>query len=196
MAMPRPQEPLDPTPPPDREVGPHGPVSEQRIVVGPHRRGLGLLGLLIVLLGAWGGIVPYIGPRFGYRASGSGSFHWTTTHSLLYLAPGAVAVAWGLIILATLAASGGRGLPVVKVLAALGVIACGAWFVLGPVVWPIFSSAVVFAPATPLVRFVNEVGYNLGPGLLLAILGTVLLARPALDGYLFRSPAARPATAP
>ncbi|MBO0714828.1 MAG: hypothetical protein J2O39_05355 [Acidimicrobiales bacterium] len=194
MAMPRQQEPLDPAVPlPDHDAGPHGPVSEQRIVVGPHRRGLGLLGLLIVLLGGWGGIIPYVGPRFGYRASGSASFHWTTVHTVLYLVPGAVAVAWGLVILVTLAARGGRGLPIVKAIAAVGVIACGAWFVLGPEVWPIFSNAVVFAPAKPLVRFVNEVGYNLGPGLLLTILGTVVLARPGTDGYLLRSPGARPA---
>jgi hypothetical protein len=157
---------------------------------------LGILGLLIVLVGGWAGIIPYIGPRFGYRANGPASFHWTTVHSLLYLVPGAVAVAWGLVILIILAVRGGRGLPFVKALAALGVIACGAWFVLGPVVWPIFSSAVVFAPAQPLVRFVNEVGYNLGPGLVLTILGTIVLARPATDGYLLRSPGARPATVP
>lgn len=194
MAMPRQQEQLDPTVPlPNQDAGPHGPLSEQRIVVGPHRRGLGLLGLLIVLIGGWGGIIPYIGPRFGYRANGPASFHWTTVHTLLYLLPGAVAVGWGLVILLILAV-GGRGLGFVKAIAAMGVIACGAWFVLGPEVWPIFSSAVVFAPADPLVRFVNQVGYNFGPGLLLTILGTIVLARPATDGYLLRSPGARPAT--
>lgn len=198
MAMPTQQESLDPTVRlPDQDVGPHGPLSEQRIIFGAHRRGLGLLGLLIVLLGAWGGIVAYVGPIFGYRANGSASFHWTTVHTLLYLLPGAVAVGWGLIILITLMTRGDGGLPLVKVIAAVGVMACGAWFVLGPVVWPIFSSSVVFAPApTPLIRFVNEIGYNLGPGLLLTILGTVVLARPAIDGYLLRSHAARPATTP
>jgi hypothetical protein len=91
----------------------------------------------------------------------------------------------------------GRGLPVLKAIAALGVVAAGAWFVLGPEVWPVFSSSVVFGTATgPLARLVNQIGYNFGLGVLLAVVGAVLLARPATDRYVIRSPAARPATTP
>ncbi len=36
--------------------------------------GLGLVGTLAVLTAAWGGIVPYIGPVFGYSGDGSGSW--------------------------------------------------------------------------------------------------------------------------
>jgi hypothetical protein len=179
---------------PDQDLGLHGAVSEQRIVVGPHRRGLGLLCLAILLLGAWGGIVPYIGPRFGYRANASGSYQWTSAHTLLYLIPGAVAVGCALILLVALMLRG-RGLPVLKAILALVVVAAGAWFVLGPEVWPVFSSSVVFGPATgPLARLVNQIGYNLGLGVLLAVLGAVLLARPATDRYVIRSPSGRPAT--
>jgi hypothetical protein len=179
---------------PNQDLGLHGAVSEQRIVVGPHRRGLGLLCLAILLLGAWGGIVPYIGPRFGYRANASGSFQWSAAHTLLYLIPGAVAMGWALVILLALMVRG-RGLPVVKAIAALTIVAAGAWFVLGPEVWPVFSSSVVFGPATgPLARLVNQIGYNFGLGVLLAVLGAVLLARPATDRYVIRSTSARPAT--
>jgi hypothetical protein len=180
----------------DQDPDPHGPVSEQRVVVGPHRRGLGLLSVAICLLGAWGAIVPYVGPSFGYRANGSGSFRWSAAHSLLYLAPGAFALGCGLLLL-VLVVLRGRGLPIMKALAAIGVIAAGAWFVLGPEVWPIFSTSVVFGPATgALTRFVNQVGYNLGLGFVLGALGAVLLARPGTDGYLIRSRSARPVTAP
>jgi hypothetical protein len=112
----------------------------------------------------------------------------------LYLIPGAVAVGCALILLVALMLRG-RGLPVLKAILALVVVAAGAWFVLGPEVWPVFSSSVVFGPATgPLARLVNQIGYNLGLGVLLAVLGAVLLARPATDRYVIRSPSGRPAT--
>lgn len=180
----------------DQDSSPHGPVSEQRVVVGPHRRGLGVLSVAICALGAWGGIVPYVGPSFGYRANTSGSFRWTGAHSLLYLVPGAFALGCGLVLL-VLVVLRGRGLPAAKALAAIGVIAAGAWFVLGPEIWPIFSTSVVFGPATgALARFVNQVGYNLGLGFVLGAFGAVLLARPATDGYVIRSQSPRRMTAP
>jgi hypothetical protein len=188
MAMPIQQEPPDPVAAQhEQDLGAHGPVSEQRIVLGPQWRGLGLLGLLIALTGAWGGIVPYVGPSFGYRANASGSFEWTMAHAMLYLVPGAVALGLGLIVLLTLLAPGGGS--GIRAISALGVVACGAWFVLGPEAWLIFSHSVVFGPGTgALARFTNEVGYNLGPGLLLAVLGTVVLARPGALGYVIRPP--------
>src|SRR5437763_15739294 len=33
----------------------------------PRRVGVGFVGLLIMLLGAWGALVPYLGPDFGLR---------------------------------------------------------------------------------------------------------------------------------
>jgi hypothetical protein len=40
---------------------------------------------------------------------------------------------------------------------------------MGPAVWPIFYSGPVFSRATSdTAAFVNQVGYNLGPGVLLA----------------------------
>lgn len=197
MAMPSEHEPLDPSvTQQEQNVGLRGPVARQGLASGPHRPGLAFLGLLIVLLGAWGGIVPYVGPTFGYRATRSGSFVWTASHALLYLLPGALALAMGLIILGALLGRD-RGATVAKGMAALLVMVCGAWFVLGPAVWPIFSSSVVFGPATgALARFTNYLGYNLGTGLLLTALGAVLFVRPATDGYLIYPGTARPTTIP
>jgi hypothetical protein len=63
------------------------------------RFSLGVAGLLLVVLGAWGGIVPFIGPTFGFSADGKGSWHWELTHALLSLAPGAAALLAGLLIM-------------------------------------------------------------------------------------------------
>ncbi|MBO0715138.1 MAG: hypothetical protein J2O39_08495 [Acidimicrobiales bacterium] len=188
MAMPRQQEHVDP-----------GVVHEDRAVrheaAGRHMvaasagPGLGLLGLLVVLLGAWGGIVPFVGPLFGFRSTHSGSFAWTAPHVFLYLIPGAVAMFFGLVLMGAAMERRAR-FSVSKELAGLVIMACGAWFVLGPVVWPIFSSSAVFGSVTGAqARFVNFLGYNLGPGLLLAAFGAMALVRPVARGYLI-SPAA------
>ena len=63
------------------------------------RIGLGTVGLVTVLISAWGGIIPYVGPAFGYSADGTGSWHWSLSHSVLGLVPGAPGVLIGLAIL-------------------------------------------------------------------------------------------------
>ncbi len=74
---------------------------------------LALVGLLTVLVGAWAGIVPYIGPTFGFGATGTPAWTWSLLHTLLWLAPGAVAVLCGLLIMAHVPSlrngRGGRG---------------------------------------------------------------------------------------
>lgn len=129
--------------------------------------GLALIGLLAILDGAWGGIVPYLGPTFGYSSNGLGSFEWTTMHSLLYLVPGAVAVFAGSCLLTLRRNSSLFGL-----LLAL----CGAWLVVGVIAWPtLYSGLTVFTSAPPDTLFVNILGYNLGPGVILAVLGGMAL---------------------
>jgi hypothetical protein len=136
----------------------------------------GWAGLLTVLLGAWGAIVAFVGPEFGYRATATGSWQWTTTNWLLHLVPGAVGVVAGLLILswapgwASARARGALGL------AALLTVAAGAWFVIGPALWPWFESSAAYGPASDAqTSFVNQVGANLGPGILLAVLGGMAL---------------------
>jgi hypothetical protein len=180
----------------EEDVARRHEVAEPRRVVAPRTAGLGFLSLLIILVGAWGGIVAFVGPIFGYRAEHTGSFAWTAPHVFLYLVPGAVAMVFGLVLLGSAIGPAGR-LGVAKGLAALVVVACGAWFVLGPAAWPIFSSSTVFSSATgAFTRFLNYVGYNLGPGLLLTALGAMAFARPVARGYRVSSPAAGPAAVP
>jgi hypothetical protein len=133
--------------------------------------GLAVIGVLAILIGAWGGIVPYLGPTFGYSSNGIASFHWSLMHALLYLVPGAVAVFAGFCLL-TLRGSGA--------LFGLLLAACGAWFILGVVAWPILHEpgvAVFTTPATSPAtnNFINLLGYNLGPGIVLALLGGMAL---------------------
>jgi hypothetical protein len=70
-------------------------------------------------------------------------------------------------------------------LAALLLLAAGAWFVIGPALWPTFQSSPPFATDVGAwTSFWNQLGANLGPGVLLAVLGGMALkasiARPAV----------------
>src|SRR5690242_19417221 len=81
-------------------------------------------GLLIVLLGVWGGLVPFVGPSFGYSFTPDVSWDWTTGRLLLEVLPAAATVLGGLSMMGTASrVSGWFG----GWLAAAG----GAWFVIG-----------------------------------------------------------------
>lgn len=134
-----------------------------------------MAGVLIVLLGAWGGIAPFVGPTFGMDGEGSVAWQWNLTHALVNLAPGAAAVFAGLLVMgAGRALSGAGRLALGGLLAAL----CGAWLVVAPVAWPALEHMTALGAAPPVRELAYWVGYALGPGGLLLALGAFVLGRP------------------
>ena len=137
--------------------------------------GAGGVGLWTLLLAAWGGISVFVGPLFGYHPTSQTSWQWTTQNWLLHLVPGAVGVVAGLMMLGTIGARGfGRrsGISVASLLA----IAAGAWFAIGPVAYGIFASGSPYTQtASAWNNFWHQVGANLGPGVLLLVLGGMAL---------------------
>jgi hypothetical protein len=86
-----------------------------------------LSGLLLVILGAWAGVAPFIGPYFdlAYTPQPNDAWHWTAARGWLEVAPGAAVFLGGLILLA----SASRPMTLFGGwLAALG----GAWLIVGP----------------------------------------------------------------
>jgi hypothetical protein len=137
--------------------------------------GVTWLGVLVLLVSAWAGVVAFVGPSFNYPATATTAWQWTTTNWLLHLVPGAVGVLAALIIVA-LAPSSTAGARTMFRLAALAVIAAGAWLVIGPAVWKVFESSSAYAPAsTAQISFGHQAGANLGPGLALAMFGGMIL---------------------
>ena len=138
--------------------------------------GLKFAGLFTLLLGAWAGIVPFVGPSFGYSVDRTGSWHWSLPHALLWLAPGAAACLAGLVMMGLIPRGlGGRG-RLGSGFAGLLAIASGAWLVVGALAWPILeSSRTVFAAASPFHEFTYQVGSSIGPGVLLSLLGAFAL---------------------
>src|SRR5260370_1222167 len=92
----------------------------------PRSRGA-VSGVLLILLGAWGGLVPFVGPYFRYAYMPDTAWHFALARLWLEIVPGAAAVLGGVLVAVSarrLLASGGA------TLAALA----GGWCVLGPVV--------------------------------------------------------------
>ncbi len=135
-----------------------------------------MAGVLACAFGAWGGIVPFVGPLFGFNATGTSAWAWNMPHAILFLLPGAAAFVGGLAIIAGGRTALGRyaGLAAAGALVAIA----GAWFVVGPLAWPVLKSASVF-PAAPALRALEYwVGCSLGPGGILIALGSFAFARP------------------
>ena len=133
--------------------------------------GVATVGLLTILVGAWAGIIPYVGPVFGYNATGTGSFVWNQAHALLWLVPGAAAVLLGFMLLtsAPLVRAGVSRIGPMWI--GLFIALCGAWLVIGPFAWPVLEATTAIRFATPLHELTYLIGYSLGPGVVLALFG-------------------------
>jgi hypothetical protein len=133
-----------------------------------------LVGLFTLLVGAWGACVPFVGPIFGYTADGTGSWDWTSAHAWLFLVPGAVAAVGGVFMMGGGATRHGAAVRLGGLLA----MVAGAWFVIGPIAWPVLQGASFYSGYSTLHEFSYWIGYSLGPGVLLAWFGAYALGRP------------------
>jgi len=143
----------------------------------PYRLSIETAGLLTLLVGAWGGIVAFVGPIIGFSGDGSAAWVWSRAHALLFLVPGAAACFAGLLIMVE-ALSYGRARRSLLALGGMLTVVCGSWFIVGPLAWPALEGRSVFVGASPLRELALWIGYSLGPGGVLLMLGSFLLGRP------------------
>jgi hypothetical protein len=153
--------------------GVHTPSSRTSTITWP--RGLAVIGFLLIVASAWAGIVPFIGPTFGYGADGTSAWDWNLAHALLHAIPGAVGVLCGLAVMGH--AGGGRWAARLSLsFWGLVTLATGAWLVVGPSAWPVFEHGVVFrTTGTAMDQFIRLVGYNLGIGGVILVLSGMIL---------------------
>lgn len=140
----------------------------------PRSRGA-LSGLLLILLGAWGALIPFFGPNINWSFSGDPAWTWTTAKGWLEVLPGVVAVVGGLILLV----AGNRA---AAVLGGWLAVLAGAWFVVDRTFAPTLRIGAVGQPvaANDLTRALLEVTYFTGLGVLIVFLGAAALARSAV----------------
>jgi hypothetical protein len=151
----------------------------------PRTRG-GISGVLLILLGAWGAIIPFVGPYFGYAYTPDTTWTYTTGRLWLSILPGAAAFLGGIMVL--LAASRPAAMAGGFV-ALLG----GVWFVVGA---PILAVAVgtgtngpgvpVANPgaafSAPVMRLLEGLGFFYGLGVVIVILAAFVLGRFVITG--------------
>ncbi|MBO0833876.1 MAG: hypothetical protein J2P28_18705 [Actinobacteria bacterium] len=148
----------------------------------PLRRG-SLLGLLLVLLGIWGGLGPVVGPYIHFGYTPDKTMVYNTQGRLDYsIIPGAVVLLGGLI--AMLTRNRGMG-----VFAGLIAAAGGAWFTLGQDLMRFVlkknihaGSPIVHGSATALRTYLETFTLFTGLGVLIVVIGAIAMGRFSLLG--------------
>jgi hypothetical protein len=145
-----------------------------RALYMPRTRGA-VTGLLLILLGAWGALVPFFGPNIDWAYMTDQAWTWTTAKGWLEVLPGAAAALGGLLVLF----SGNRASAVFGGWLA---VAAGAWFVVGRAFASTVGIADIGQPvaSTDLKRALLEVTYFTGLGALIVFLGGAAVARLAV----------------
>jgi len=142
----------------------------------PSRTAATVAGALAVVVGAWGGIAPYVGNALHYSADGSATWVWNLQHGLLSLLPGAIAVIAGalLIISAWVRREEASALHTFGLAVATALLGLSAvWFLIGSSVWPIYFTSRVLVSASPVRNFANLGGTYVAEGFILAVLAGV-----------------------
>jgi hypothetical protein len=139
--------------------------------------------VLLILLGLWGGLAPFVGPylHFGFTPDKA----WAYTSGRLYYSviPGAAALVGGLFVLGTRSRAAGI---VGGLLAALG----GAWFVLGQGIMtsvlkktsvtagtPLLKGGFYVSGLTPLRQYLETISFFSGLGVLVMFFGALAIGR-------------------
>jgi hypothetical protein len=148
-------------------------------------------GFLLVLLGIWGAIIPFIGPYFHYAFTPDTDWTYTTARLWLEILPGAAVFLGGvLLMIAT-----GRH---IALFGATLAAAAGAWFALGTVLSPLWSTGGVTLGGTPvasttLMRIMEQVGFFTGLGAVVILFAAMAIGRISAVSPGLREVAAVPA---
>jgi hypothetical protein len=150
-----------------------------RMLQVPRSRGA-VSGLLLVLLGLWGALIPLVGPYFHYAYTPDSA--WTLTAGRLWLeiVPGVATFLGGIILLV----SASRPLAMFGAeLAAAG----GAWFALGMVIIPLWPAASTLDPGSPagattVLRQLEHLGFYTGLGVVIVFVAALALGRLTVIG--------------
>jgi hypothetical protein len=150
-------------------------------------------GVLLVLLGIWGGLVPLVGPYVHYAYTPN--HVWTITSGRIWLEflPAAGAFLGGVILLAS------KFRPMALLGASLAA-ASGAWFAVGSALAPLWTHN-LFAQGFPvgghIARAMEQIGFFPGLGVVIVCIASIAIGRLSLvsvrDASVVRPAVAEPA---
>jgi hypothetical protein len=144
-------------------------------------------GFLLILLGVWGALVPFVGPYFGFAFTPDRDWVWTTARGWLEVLPGAATAVGGLLLL-------GSGNRATAMFGGWLTVLAGAWFVVGRALASPLRIGDVGTPvaATETNRVWLELTYFYGLGAVIVFLGAVALGRLSVRTARDVAYAARP----
>jgi hypothetical protein len=133
-------------------------------------------GFLLVLLGLWGALIPFVGPYFHFAYTPDTAWIYNSPRLWLEILPGAAVFLGGFFLLIAT----GRH---VALFGAMLAAAAGAWFVLGTVLSPLWSTGSM-SPGTPvgstvLIRVMEQIGFFSGLGVVVVLVAAAAAGRIA-----------------
>lgn len=140
----------------------------------PRTRGL-MSGILLMLLGAWAALVPFIGPYFDFTLAAADAWTWDIDALWLSILPGAAAFAGGLMM--AIAANRGSG--------SLGgwlALAGGVWLLIGPAMRLLWDDIFGYG-ATATSPAIEQIGFFYGVGAAITALSAFALGRMSIRGH-------------
>jgi len=133
-------------------------------------------GFLLMLLGLWGALIPFVGPYFHYAYTPDKAWTYNTGRLWLELLPGAAVFVGGFLLMIA------RGRHI-ALFGALLAAAAGAWFTLGPVLSPLWNQHVAMggspASATVYMRIMEQLGFFTALGVVIVFVAAMALGRIA-----------------
>jgi hypothetical protein len=140
----------------------------------PRSRGA-VCGLVLIVLGAWGALIPFVGPHFNFAYTPDKDWAWSAARGWLEVLPGSITALGGLLLIF----SGNR---ITAIVGGWLAVLAGAWFVIGSQVAPTLGIGSAGDPiaATDRKRAALEISYFSGLGALIIFVGAIALARLAV----------------
>jgi hypothetical protein len=133
-------------------------------------------GFLLILLGLWGALIPFIGPYFNYAYTPDKAWTYNTGRLWLELLPGAAVFLGGVLLMV----AKGRH---TALFGALLAAAAGAWFALGPVLSPLWNHHIPMggspAGTSVYMRIMEQLGFYTALGVVIVFVAAAALGRVA-----------------
>ena len=131
-------------------------------------------GFLLVLLGAWGALIPFIGPYFHYAYTPDTAWTYTSARLWLEVLPGAAVFLGGILLMIAT----GRH---IALFGATLAAAAGAWFTLGTTLSPLWNNHVTLggspAASTQFMRIMEQLGFFTALGVVIVFVAAAAFGR-------------------
>jgi hypothetical protein len=133
-------------------------------------------GFLLILLGLWGALIPFVGPYFNYAYTPDKAWTYNTGRLWLELLPGAAVVLGGVLLMVARSRH-------TALFGALLAAAAGAWFTLGTVLSPLWNHHIPMggspAGSSVYMRIMEQLGFFTALGVVIVFVAAVALGRVA-----------------